>query len=411
MAAASPLPNKQIVLLIAVFVALTAALTIGYFMFLKRDYAVLYQGMRPAETAAVVAELKRLRIDYKLASGGTQILVPTQDVDDTRVSVASADLPVKGLEGFELFNSSDMGLTDFSQRIKYQRALQGELARTIMMMEGVEEARVHIAIPDRSLFRNEQSRPKAAVTLSSVSTDTAAAARIEGVQKLVAAAIPELDAADVVVLSETGEVISKAATPAIAEAAPEVAQTSLQKELAVIISRVTPDLRFDIVLVEPDTSVETAQQADAGGATLQPLPSETATIQSESTISDTDRHRIIDAIRAAGGDISSLADGLMFETVAPAQPAAIQQAETPATGASTVLTTEDAPAAETQPSMPTLPGIYWSIAAVAAALVLLAVVLLLTRRERPALRVDDHKRFAERLRIGLDAKRDQYEQA
>src|SRR5262249_15568170 len=130
--------------------------------------------------------------------------------DATRLDVMTEDLPLKGTVGFELFNKSDMGLTDFAQKINYQRALQGELERTIMTLDGVDSARVHLSLGEDRIFRDDRVPPKASVTIRMAKGRALSESQAQGVRRLVAAAVPNLDGANVVILDEEGRVVSAA---------------------------------------------------------------------------------------------------------------------------------------------------------------------------------------------------------
>lgn len=213
--------RKQLGLVAALLAGLTVLLVAGCFLFLRADYAILFSEVRPADASAIVAELERRQISHELRDGGTTILVPADQVAAAQVAIAGSNVPQRGMVGFELFNESDMGLTDFAQRINYQRALQGELARTIMQMDGIEAARVHLALPERSLFRGNRSEPRAAVTVTPRPGGLLGDARVAGIQRLVAAAIPELALENVVVLDDLGRVVSPIA-PGDAMQSPEL---------------------------------------------------------------------------------------------------------------------------------------------------------------------------------------------
>lgn len=191
------------------FGAIVLTLAAAYAAFLNFDYRALYQDLDPADAAAIVASLEERGIKHKLTDGGTAILVRAREADAVRLALINAQAPINGLVGFELFDESDMGLTDFSQRIKFQRALQGELARTIATIDGVAAVRVHLSIPEQSYFRGAVATPKAAVTITpkaGVRFDDKA--KIIGVQRLVAAAVPGLEPQNVAILGEAGEIIS-----------------------------------------------------------------------------------------------------------------------------------------------------------------------------------------------------------
>lgn len=203
--------GNQLRLTAIVLGACMAVLIVGYLAFLRYNYAVLYSDLTPHQASLLVTELEARDVPFRISDNGQTILVASGLANELRLSIDGARSPMSQVVGFELFNESDMGLTDFAQRIKYQRALEGELARTIMLMDGIDQARVHISLPERALFQADKVAPKAAVTLSARSLSQAGQARILGVQKLVAAAVPELTVSDVVVLNEAGETISASA--------------------------------------------------------------------------------------------------------------------------------------------------------------------------------------------------------
>lgn len=254
--------KRQTRLFILVFASLFALLALGYWFFLRTQYAVLYTGLKPADAAVAVADLDAKAIDYRLRDDGTTIAVPSTQVDNVRLAMIGSDASSKGLIGFELFNKSDMGLTDFAQKINYQRALQGELARTIMTMDGIESARVHLAIPDRSLFRGTRSEPKAAVTLIGERGRPIDGGRVAGVQRLVAASVPELALANVAVLDDVGRVISQAAEldPLVAPEAEERAavQQYYRARVRSAAEKVMPGLKFEVRVLLLDAAGQPA---------------------------------------------------------------------------------------------------------------------------------------------------------
>src|SRR5262249_10524727 len=119
--------------------------------------------------------------------------------------------PLKGTVGFEIFNNSDFGMTEFAQKINYQRALQGELARTIMSIEEVKHARVHLAFPEGGLLKKNAAQPKASVTLALRGDGHLRSEQIVGIQRLVAASVPEMDPHAVTVLDQQGVALSRVA--------------------------------------------------------------------------------------------------------------------------------------------------------------------------------------------------------
>lgn len=206
------LPRQQIILIAVLLAATVGLLSIAYFLFLRTPMIPAYQNIRQSDASAIVAELDKAGIPFRLENEGHDVLVPEDRASEARVAVAGSNVAMGGTVGFELFDNSDMGLTEFAQKINFQRAMQGELARTIMTMQGVEFARVHLALPERSIFRASQGDPTAAVTVQMIAERPLTPQRIEGIQRLVASAVPGLAQTAVSVLDENGDLVSP--TPA-----------------------------------------------------------------------------------------------------------------------------------------------------------------------------------------------------
>lgn len=151
---------------------LSIAVLVGFagflFWFNQPNYRILYSNLSPEDANRVVMSLQADKIIYQLQDGGATILVPEPLVYDLRLKIAGEGKLVGTGIGFEIFDEVKVGQTDFVQRINYQRALQGELARTISEFPNVESARVHLVVPQRSLFIEEQQKPSASVVLKLV---------------------------------------------------------------------------------------------------------------------------------------------------------------------------------------------------------------------------------------------------
>ncbi len=131
----------------------------------QTDYRPLFANLTGEDAGEIVKKLKEQKIPYRIEGDGKAILVPADKVYDLRLSLASEGLPQGGGVGFEIFDRKNFGVTEFVQKLNYQRALQGELSRTISQLAGVEQARVHLAIPEKSLFKEEEKPPTASVVL------------------------------------------------------------------------------------------------------------------------------------------------------------------------------------------------------------------------------------------------------
>ena len=142
-----PMQIGAITLVLGVF-----ALLVFITLFSNVDYEVLFANLQPEDAAAVVTALQERGTPYQLAENGTAVLVPADQVLETRIALASGGLPAGGVVGFEIFNSTRIGETEADRQLRYQWALQGELTRTIRQINAVQDARIHIVLPQRSLF-------------------------------------------------------------------------------------------------------------------------------------------------------------------------------------------------------------------------------------------------------------------
>jgi len=306
-------------LLVVILVLLAAA----YFWFLSSDYVVLTQGARPEQAAAIVDELKKEGVAYKLGDGGSTILVPASKFDAARLDIASKSLPLKGTVGFEIFDQSDMGLTDFAQKVNYQRALQGELERTIMAMDGIAYARVHIAIPEHSLFRDAQSQPRAAVTLTPQPGATLGADRIAGIQRLVAAAVPELALDQVAILNERGELLTPSFTDVGSAGTSESAlEANYEQRAAQAIATAAPQAQVTVkVTTLPRQLAEGTQSTGAPQAGAPPRDhSIRVVVFSSAPLSDADQQSIRRAVTTELSLDPASGDALQFSPVPVAAP-------------------------------------------------------------------------------------------
>jgi flagellar M-ring protein FliF len=159
-----------------------------------------------------VDQLKHSKTPYRLVDGGTTIKVPADRVYETRLALMASGAPLAGGVGFEIFDKQGLGTSEQVQRVTFQRALQGELARTIAALDNVERARVHLVLPESSLFRRDREEARAAVSLTLKSGARLSREEITGVQRLVAASVAGLDAARVVVTDQRGITLAGAET-------------------------------------------------------------------------------------------------------------------------------------------------------------------------------------------------------
>ncbi|MCC6764878.1 MAG: flagellar M-ring protein FliF [Deltaproteobacteria bacterium] len=195
------------------FVGMTVGILVGTgalaWWVQQPQYRVLYSGLGGSDAAAVIEYLKTEKIPYRVSDNGGNIEVAAGRLYETRMALAGRGIPQGGGVGFEIFDKQTLGMTDFVQRLNYQRALQGELARSIAELDTVESARVHLAMPERSLFVSEERRPSASVVLKLRSGRVLAPEQIAGVVHLVAASVEGLRPNDVTVVDVNGQVLTR----------------------------------------------------------------------------------------------------------------------------------------------------------------------------------------------------------
>ena len=193
--------------------ALIVALTIVLAAWLLRDpYVPLASGLEGDRLDEIVRGLENAKLDYRIDPqgdmGGNAVSVPRSQLGKAHAA-AVAGAFVQEPVGLELFKETDFSSTDFAQRINYQRALQGELTRTIQTIDGVRSARVHVILPDSGLFKRNAARATAAVSITSQPGKTLTHGQVLGIQRLVAASVPEIKIDDVVVLDESGASLTR----------------------------------------------------------------------------------------------------------------------------------------------------------------------------------------------------------
>jgi flagellar M-ring protein FliF len=189
--------------------ALTIALMVGVWLWGQQpDYRVLFSNFNDKDGGAIVASLQQLNIPYKYSEGGNAILVPSNQVHDARLKLASQGLPKGGNVGFELMENQKLGVSQFLEQVNFQRALEGELARSIQAVSAVQTARVHLAIPKSSVFIRDQQKPTASVLLNLYSGRTLDPSQVSAIVHLVASSIPELPAKNVTVVDQNGNLLS-----------------------------------------------------------------------------------------------------------------------------------------------------------------------------------------------------------
>ncbi|HSX92126.1 MAG TPA: flagellar basal-body MS-ring/collar protein FliF [Hydrogenophaga sp.] len=188
--------------------ALLAIALAFFFMGRQPDWRVLYTNLGDKDGGAIVAQLSQMNVPYKHSDGGGAIMVPADKVHDTRLRLASQGLPKGSVTGFELMESNRFGMTQFQERLSFQRGLEGELTRSIQSLASVQSARVHLALPNQNGFFREQQKASASVLLTLHPGRTLDRAQVAGIVHLVASSVPEMNPKAVSVVDDQGSLLS-----------------------------------------------------------------------------------------------------------------------------------------------------------------------------------------------------------
>ncbi len=172
------------------------------------DYSLLFANLPGRDAASVVEWLKDHKVPYRLEDGGRDIMIPADKVYEARIELAGSGLSEGGV-GFEIFDKQSFGMTDFAQKVNYRRALQGELMRTITSLAPVEAARIHLALPEKRLFREQQQQATASVIIKLSSGRALKESQLQGIIHLVAGSVEGLESENVTVVDSSGKVLSK----------------------------------------------------------------------------------------------------------------------------------------------------------------------------------------------------------
>lgn len=203
--------NPKIPLMVAA--AATVAIIVAMVLWAKSpDYRVLYSNLSDQDGGAIVTQLTQMNVPYRFSDNGSAIMVPAENVHELRLRLAQQGLPKGGAVGFELLDQEKFGISQFSEQVNYQRALEGELARTIETLGPVKSARVHLAMPKPSLFVREQKLPSASVTLNLEPGRALDEGQISAVVHMVSSSVAGLPPGNVTLVDQGGHLLTQSNT-------------------------------------------------------------------------------------------------------------------------------------------------------------------------------------------------------
>jgi flagellar M-ring protein FliF len=203
------LTSSQKIMLGSVTAAVIIVIVLLVNVLNRPSFAMLYSNLNPEDASKIVVKLKERNVPYQLEDGGKSVLVPKLQVYDLRLAFAGEGLPQSSVIGYEIFDRTNLGVSDFVQRINYRRALEGEIARTILKLDEVEGARVHIVVPDKALFKEDEKSATASVVLKLKSSKPLKREIIQGIAHLVSSSVEGLESNDVTIVDSKGLMLSE----------------------------------------------------------------------------------------------------------------------------------------------------------------------------------------------------------
>ena len=232
---------KQMLSLVLAAAAVIGGLTVFSRWNRERDFRPLYSSLAPEDAAAVLAKVRESGSEFRLSENGSVVLVPSARVAELRLLMAGAGLPKVGRIGFELFDKSTFGMSDFTEQVNFHRALEGELERSVMSLAEVEQARVHITFPKDSLFLDSRQPAKASVLVKLRAGAQLSAQNVAAICQLAASAVDGLLPEAVSVVDMRGNLLNrarKASSPDDPEPSEEVLEyrQKLERDLLAKIS-------------------------------------------------------------------------------------------------------------------------------------------------------------------------------
>jgi flagellar M-ring protein FliF len=190
-------------------VSLLVAMIVSIFMWSNRpEYRVLFSNYSDRDGGAIIASLQQLNIPYEFSEGGNAILVPSERVHDARLKLATQGLPKGGNSGFELMENQKIGSSQFLEQVNFQRALEGELARSIDTIDAVSASRIHLAIPKPTVFVRDKQKPTASVLLNLRPGRVLDRQQVSGIIHIVSSSVPDLGPENVTIIDQNGNLLT-----------------------------------------------------------------------------------------------------------------------------------------------------------------------------------------------------------
>jgi flagellar M-ring protein FliF len=309
-------------------ILLTLVLLASLLFFLNEpNYTTLYSGLSQEDASKVVEYLNAQKILYKIEDNGQSIKVTKEKVYELRLALAGKGIPSSGVIGYEIFDKTTMGMSEFMQKLNYKRALEGELARTIQQQEGVANVRVHIVIPQKTIFKEEEKAPSASIVLKLKSNSVPSKENIEAMVNLLCGSVEGLQPAKVSIIDTKGRIlnndnesgplayasarqyeIKKSVESYLAEKAQSMLDNVLGFGNAII--QVNADLNFDQVektmeQYDPESQVAISEQTIKTNNSGK-VSNDTSSASNENSLTNYEINKTIQKVIAESGNIRRL---------------------------------------------------------------------------------------------------------
>lgn len=272
--------------LIGLGIAAVIAVMAGVWIWSQQpDYRVLFSNFNDRDGGAIVASLQQMNVPYKFAEGGGAILVPAGQVHDARLKLAAQGLPKGGNVGFELMENQKLGVSQFLEQVNFQRALEGELARSIESIAAVQAARIHLALPKASVFVRDRQQPTASVLLNLHPGRTLDTQQVSAVVHLVASSVPDLPIKNVTIVDQNGNLLSETGKPGAINGLDATQLKYVQELQQNIVKRVesiiTPIVGVNNVRAEATADVDFSRSEQAAETYKPNLAADASSVRSQ----------------------------------------------------------------------------------------------------------------------------------
>lgn len=271
----------------AAALALAIAMLVGVWLWSRApDYAVLFSNLEERDGGAIVTALQQQNVPYRISSNGSAILVPSANVHDIRLRLAAQGLPKGGMVGFEVMENQRLGVSQFLEQVNFQRALEGELGRTIQSISSVSAARVHLAMPKQTGFLRDEQKPSASVMVTLYPGRVMDPSQVAGIVHLVSSSVPHMVNERVSVVDQNGNLLTHGSDP-LRNAGLDATQITYVREVEAGFIRRIENILAPIVGEGNYKAQVTAEldfnQVEQTAETFRPNPSPEQAIRSQQT--------------------------------------------------------------------------------------------------------------------------------